>query len=180
MNFFVNILWIFSYPNYSSKIGFMTQHYVLENVHAPFKFLPPQSQALIMTSPWFIVSESHSSTIRKYVLPHEFPSVQKHVLKGVQLKCMQFLSKAVATHALFYLHWQFVILKAVLQQKLKAVALVARYPQYLQHFAKSSIRSIFCNTVPAILLQNLRQATRMQHSGLTIHGTSERSVLPVK
>ena len=29
----------------------MTQHYVLENFHAPFKSLPPQSRALIMTSP---------------------------------------------------------------------------------------------------------------------------------
>ena len=41
----------FSYPNYSFKIGFMTQHYVLENFHAPFKSLPPRSRALIMTSP---------------------------------------------------------------------------------------------------------------------------------
>ena len=47
----MNILWIFSYPNYCSKIGFMTQHYVLENFHAPFKSLPPRSWALIMTSP---------------------------------------------------------------------------------------------------------------------------------
>ena len=46
----MNILWIFSYPNYSSKIGFMIKHYVLEIFHAPFKFLPPQFQALIMTS----------------------------------------------------------------------------------------------------------------------------------
>ena len=45
----------------------------------------------------------YSWTIQKYVLPHEFPSVQKHVLKGVRLKCTQFLSKAVATHALFLL-----------------------------------------------------------------------------
>ena len=37
MNFFVNMLWIFSYPNYCSKIGFMTQHYVFENFHAPFQ-----------------------------------------------------------------------------------------------------------------------------------------------
>ena len=51
----------------------------------------------------FIVSESHSWTIQKYVLPYEFPSVQKHVLKGVRLKCTQFLFKAVATHALFLL-----------------------------------------------------------------------------
>ena len=56
MNFFVNILWIFSYLNYISKIGFMTQHYVLENFHAPFKFLLPQSQALIMTSPLILAS----------------------------------------------------------------------------------------------------------------------------
>ena len=47
MNFFVNVLWIFSYPNCNSKIGLMIQHYVLENFHAPFKFLLPQSWALI-------------------------------------------------------------------------------------------------------------------------------------
>ena len=41
----------FSYPNYNSKLGFIIQHYVLENFHAPFKFLPPWCRALIMTSP---------------------------------------------------------------------------------------------------------------------------------
>ena len=30
----------------------MTQHYVLENFHVPFKSLPPRSRALIMTSPY--------------------------------------------------------------------------------------------------------------------------------
>ena len=85
------------------------------------------------------------------------------------LKCTQFLSEAVATHALFVL------------------ALANRHPQ--SSFAtevegdctcSQVSRLIFCNTVQAILLQNLPLATRMQHSGLTIHGTSERSVLPVK
>ena len=32
----------------------MTQHYVLENFHAPFKSLPPRSRALIMTSPLWL------------------------------------------------------------------------------------------------------------------------------
>ena len=45
-----------------------------------------------------------------------------------------------ATPAIFYLHWQLDILKAVLRQKSKAVALVAKCPQYLLHAAKSSIR----------------------------------------
>ena len=65
MNFFVNILWIFSYPNYSSKIGFMTQHYVLENFHAPFKFLLPRSQALIMTSPLLIQHIMNFSLVKQ-------------------------------------------------------------------------------------------------------------------
>ena len=43
MNFFVNILWIFSYPNYNSEICFITQHYVFENFHAPFRFFLHQS-----------------------------------------------------------------------------------------------------------------------------------------
>ena len=43
--------WDFSYPNYSSKIGFITQHYVPENFHAPFRFLLLWSWTLIMTSP---------------------------------------------------------------------------------------------------------------------------------
>ena len=60
MDFFVNILWIFSYSNYNSKIGFMTQHYVLENFHAPFKFLPPRSWALTMTSPLTITTKLRS------------------------------------------------------------------------------------------------------------------------
>ena len=46
----------------------------------------------------------------------------------------------VATPAIFYSHRQLDILKAVLLQKSKAVARVARCPQYLQHVAKSSIR----------------------------------------
>ena len=60
MNFFVNVLWIFSYPNYNSKISFMIQHYVLENLNAPFKFLLPWSRALIMTSPWIIATHKKS------------------------------------------------------------------------------------------------------------------------
>ena len=42
---------IFSYPNNNSKIGFMPQHFVPKNFHAPSKSLPPLSRALIMTSP---------------------------------------------------------------------------------------------------------------------------------
>ena len=85
------------------------------------------------------------------------------------LKCMHFLSKAVATHAPFLL------------------ALANHHPQSC--FAteveggctcSQVSRWLFCNTVPAILLQNLPLATCIQHSGLTIRGTSERSVLPVK
>ena len=64
MNFFVNILWIFSYPSYNSKIGFMTQHYVLENFHAPFKSLPPRSWALIMTSPLRLVEGNNQTSVR--------------------------------------------------------------------------------------------------------------------
>ena len=40
------------------------------------------------------------------------------------------------------------------------MAQVAKCPQYLQHVAKSSIRLISCNIVPAILSQNLPLATR--------------------
>ena len=47
---------------------------------------------------------------------------------------------AMVTPAIFYSHWQLDILKAALRQKSKAVARVARCPQYLQHVAKSSIR----------------------------------------
>ena len=39
------------------------------------------------------------------------------------------MPKAVATHVIFYLHCQFVILKAVLRQKTKAVSRVPRYPK---------------------------------------------------
>ena len=74
MNFFVNILWILSYPNYSSKIGFMIQHYVPENFHAPFKFLLPQSRALIMTSPLFIFNY-------KTVFPFAFCSILEKMLR---------------------------------------------------------------------------------------------------
>ena len=42
---------IFSYPNNICKIGFMPQHFVPKNFHAPSKSLPPRSRALIMTSP---------------------------------------------------------------------------------------------------------------------------------
>ena len=41
VNFFENMLQTFSSPNHNSKIGFMTQHYVLENFHAHSKSLHP-------------------------------------------------------------------------------------------------------------------------------------------
>ena len=61
----------------------------------------------------------------------------------------------MAAPAIFYSHWQLDLLKTVLRQKSKFVARVARCPQYLQRVAKSSVRGIFCNIVPAILWQNL-------------------------
>ena len=42
----------------------------------------------------------------------------------------------MATHAIFYSHWQLDILKAVLRLESKAVARLARCPQYLQHVVK--------------------------------------------
>ena len=44
----------------------MPQHYVLENFHAPFKFLLPQSRALIMTSP--LVLKRNIDDVLKFLL----------------------------------------------------------------------------------------------------------------
>ena len=58
-------------------------------------------------------------------------------LKTTRLTQFILTSKAAATPAIFYSDWQFDILKAILRQKPKVVARVARCPQYLQHVAKS-------------------------------------------
>ena len=48
--------------------------------------------------------------------------------------------KALATPGIFYSHWQLDILKAVMQQKSKTIALVAGCLQHLQNVAKRSTR----------------------------------------
>ena len=84
----------------------------------------------------------------------------------------QCIDQTVATSAIFYSRLQLDILNAVLRQKSKVVACVAKCPQYLQHVAKSSTRWIFCNIVPAILLQSLPWI-HVQHSFVTLQHQKE-------
>ena len=100
-----------------------------------------------------------------------------HFLEG----CEHLRFKPLATPAIFYSHWQLEILKAVLRQKSKAVALIARCPQYLQrvntYMSHRVQRDEYSATLSQLFCCRICPWLQVQHFAFTIPATSERTVV---